>query len=344
MEPVTNALTALALARAGQRHLPRYGMAILLVAGVAPDLDYASYFGGAAAFLRFHRAVLHSVPGAALVACATAGVFWVLDKRRRGGDSAAPGGKPPLRFVPALVAGLVGAGAHVLLGVASGVGVELLWPFRTGRYAWNLLTNLDPWILILLLAGLLIPELLRLVSEEIGERKKRFRGRTAAVLALAAFACYVGARAALHDRALDVLMSSDYNKLAPLSAGAFPSSTSPFDWRGVVVTDNTIEEADVPLAPGAQFDPERSLTQYKPQDSPALTAGQAARATRLYLRYARFPLASLGQLEDGYRFEVHDLQFAAGDMSPENTFVRVDLNGRLQVVRQEILFVASPEP
>jgi hypothetical protein len=139
-------------------------------------------------------------------------------------------------------------------------------------------------------------------------------------------------------------MSSDYNKLAPLSAGAFPSSTSLFDWRGVVVTDNTIEEADVPLAPGAKFDPERSLAQYKPQDSPALAAGQAARATRLYLTYARFPLATVGQLEDGYRFEVHDLQFAAGDMNPENTFVRVDLNSRLQVVREQILFAASPEP
>jgi membrane-bound metal-dependent hydrolase YbcI (DUF457 family) len=333
----------LALARAGQRHLPRFGVAILLVAGVAPDLDYASYLGGAGAFLRFHRAVLHSLPGAALVACATAGLFCAIDKRRRKRDSDATAAKPALRFVPALVTGLVGAGAHVLLGVASGVGVELLWPFGTERYAWNLLTNLDPWILILLLAGLLIPELLRLVSEEIGERKKRFRGRTAAILALAAFAGYVGARVALHSRALDVLMSSDYNKLAPLSAGAFPSSTSLFEWRGVVVTDNTIEEVDVPLAPGTQFDPERSLTQYKPQDSAAMAAGQAARVTRLYLTYARFPLATVGQREDGYRFEVHDLQFAAGDMSPQNTFVRVDLNSRLQVVREEILFVASPE-
>jgi membrane-bound metal-dependent hydrolase YbcI (DUF457 family) len=341
MEPVTHLLTSLSVARAGQRHLPRYGTAIILAAGAAPVLDYASYFGGASAFLRLHRAVLHSVLGAALVACATAGVFWTIDRQRvkREADRRA---RPPLGFVPALIAALLGVGAHLLLGVASGVGVDLLWPFTPRRYAWNLLTNLDPWILILFLAGLLIPELLRLISEEIGERKKRVRGRTAAIIALAVFACYVGARAVLHSRAVGVLMSSDYKKQTPLSGDAFPFSSSPLEWRGVAVTDNTIEEVLVPLATGAQFDPDRGLTQYKPQPSPALTAGQAAFSTRLYLKYARFPLASIAPREDGFRFEVHDLQFADDDMSPENTFVRVDLDSGLRVLRQEILFAASP--
>jgi membrane-bound metal-dependent hydrolase YbcI (DUF457 family) len=205
VEPVTQALTSLVVARAGQRRLPRYGTAIILTAGVAPALDYASYFGGARAFLRLHRAVLHSIPGGVFVACATAAVFVAMDKRRGRGEAKADA-KPPLRFGPALIAALVGVAVHVLLGVASGVGVSLFWPFSARRYAWNLLMDLDPWILIFLLAGLLIPELLRLVSEEIGDRRKRERGRTAAILALAAFACYVGARAVLHERAAGLLM------------------------------------------------------------------------------------------------------------------------------------------
>jgi inner membrane protein len=343
VEPVTQALTSLAVARAGQRQLPRHGTAIVLVAGLAPALDYASYLGGAGTFLRFHRALLHSVGGAVFVACAAAAVFLAIDKRPGRAETKA-NAKPPLRLVPALIAALVGAGVHVLLGVASGVGVSLLWPFRPQRYAWNLLTNLDPWILIFLLAGLLIPELLRLVSEEIGDRKKRERGRTAAILALAAFACYVGARVVLHARAAGLLMSSDYNKATPLSGDAFPSSGSLLDWRGVAVTDNTIEAVRVPLGPGEQFNPDGSVTYYKPQPSPALTAGQAAASTRLYLKYARFPLASVTQREDGYRFEVHDLQFASDDMSPENTFVRVDLDSGMRVVSERILFAASPEP
>lgn len=343
MGPVTNALTSLALARAGQTRLPRYGMAILFVAAVAPDLDYLSYFAGPSAFLRFHRALLHSAVGAAFVALITAGVFCVIGKRRPK-PSSSHDPKPPLRFWAALIPAAIGVAAHDLLGVASGIGVDLLWPFRTQRYAWNLLTNVDVWILLVLAAGLLIPELLRLVSEEIGERRKRVRGRLAAILALSIVAAYVGARAVLHTRAIDLIMSNDYQRRTPLFADAFPVSSVPFEWRGTAATDTTLEEIQVSLASGARFDPERSHTIYKPQDSPALEAGEAAAQTRLYLQYARFPLAKVTQLEDGYRVEVHDLQFAEGDLSPENTFVRVDLNSRLQIVRQDIFFAASPGP
>lgn len=341
MGPVTNALTSLTLARAGQRQLPRYGMAILVVAGVAPDLDYLSYFGGASAFLRWHRAALHSIVGAALVAVVTAGVFWTADKRRDVEASGVPA-KPRLRFVAALIAALVGVGAHVVLDVASGVGAGLLWPFQAQRYAWDLLTNVDLWIVIVLAAALLLPELLRMVSEEIGERRNRARGRTAAIVALIVFAAYVGTRAVLHDRAIGLLTSSVYQGRTPLSAGAFPSSMSPLEWRGVVVTDATMEGVRVPFGSARGFDPERSAPVYKPEDSAAVQAGEAAAETRLYLQYARFPLASIAQLEDGYRFEVHDMQFAGDDLGAENTFVRVDLDSKLRVTRQEIRFASEP--
>jgi membrane-bound metal-dependent hydrolase YbcI (DUF457 family) len=340
VEPVTHALTSLALARAGQRTLPRYGSAILLVAGLAPELDYASYFGGPAAFLRFDRSLLHSILGAAAVACATAAAFWATVRR----SSRSAPSSPPLRFAPALLVAGIGVAGNVVLDLASGTGVQLLWPFRIHKYAWNLLANLDPWILILLLAGLLLPELLRLVSEEIGERKKRARGRTAAILVLALTVGYVGVRAVLHRQAIDLLMSRDYHGRAPLSAGAFPSSTSLFEWRGVVVTEDTLEEARVPLGPGAEFDAERTLTHYKPVDSAALRAGEGADATQMYLKYARFPSARVSRLEDGYRIEVRDLQFPPDDRSPANTFARVDVDSRLHIVRQQILFVASPNP
>ena len=75
MEPVTHALTSLALARVGQRRLPRFGTAMLVVAGVAPDLDYASYLGGAGSFLRYDRTVLHSLLSSFVLAIALAAGF-----------------------------------------------------------------------------------------------------------------------------------------------------------------------------------------------------------------------------------------------------------------------------
>jgi hypothetical protein len=169
-------------------------------------------------------------------------------------------------------------------------------------------------------------------------------GRGAAIVTLLLLAAYLGARANLHGHAVDLLLSGEYHGREPLSAGAFPTTLSPWDWRGVVSTDDTIEEIDVPLKQSADFDPDDSLTHYKPEDSPALDAGQQTPAAQRFLRYARFPLASVTRLEDGYRFELRDLRFPASDTSPENMIVRVDFDSSLRAVRQEIRFASSANP
>jgi inner membrane protein len=339
LEPITHALTSLVIARAGQKHLPRYGTAVLLTAGVAPDLDYLTYAGGPGAFLRFDRTLLHSIPCATALACAVAAAFCVFDRRRKQ-----PMETSPLAFAAVLAVSAIGAGAHLFLDLASGIGVQMFWPFQSRWYAWDIAANLDPWILVLLAAGLLLPMLFRLVSEEIGDRKKVARGRGGAITTLALLLVYLGGRAYCHGRAMDLLLSREYHGRVPLAAGAFPSASSPFGWRGVVTTDNTIEELDFSLAPGVEFDPERSLTHYKPEDSPALNAGQNAEATKRFLAYARVPLASVVRREDAYRFEVHDVRFAAGDTTPANILVRVELTGDLKIREEEFQFAASPNP
>lgn len=344
MEPFTHAFTSLALARAGQRRLPRFGAAMLIVSGVAPDLDYSSCLGGAGAFLRFHRTALHSMAGATVMAVAIAAAFCALDRRLPAAKKAQAKKFPPLAFRAALAVCAVGAAGHLLLDVASGVGVQVLWPFRARWFEWDLTTDLDLWVLVLLVAGFLLPLLFRLVSEEVGERKKEPGGRRAAVVTLLLLAAYLGARAHLRSQAMDLLLSREYHGRVALSAGAFPAPSAPFDWRGVVVTDNTIEDVDVPLGPNAAFDPDRSLTHYKPDDSPALDAGEKTAAATAFLRYARFPLANVERVEDGYRFEVRDLRFASGDTEPANIIVRVDFDSGLQIRNEEFRFASSPSP
>jgi membrane-bound metal-dependent hydrolase YbcI (DUF457 family) len=343
VEPVTHALTSLALARAGQKYLPRFGTAMLVVAGVAPDLDYASYFGGAGSFLRFDRTFLHSLPSSVALACAIAGAFCWFDHRRSGESSgqnnshAASG----LTFGTALAVCVVGIAGHLLLDIASGVGVRLLWPFRTRWFALDFLTELDPWILILLAMGLLLPALFRLVGEEIGEKKKSSSVGLGAIVTLLLLMAYVGARGYMHSRAVDLLDSRDYHGRTPLAAGAYPKSASPLEWRGVVSTDNTIEEMEVSLRPGVEFDPERSMTHYKPEDSPALDVGQHSAAAQRFLGYARFPLASVVRTGEDYRFELRDMRFAEGDSSPANIVLRVEMQGDLRIVSEEFRFASS---
>ena len=341
MEILTHALIALILGRAGQKLLPRYGAAMLVVSGVAADLDFLSYLGGPSAYMRFHRGVLHSVLGSVVSVCALALAFWAFD--RRAATTSSGSSSPRLSFLAAVVVCAVGVVVHVVLDLTSGIGVRLLWPFRPGWTAWNLLGSLDPWVLALLALGLLLPEVFRLVSEEIGERGKGPRGQRAAVVTLLLLVIYAGARAGLHSRAVDELNSREYRGAAPLDAGAFPSALSPFAWRGLVATDNTIEVMEISLVPGAGFDPDRAAAHYKPEDSAALEAAQNTAAAKIFLRYARFPLAGLERGDEGYRFTLRDLRFAHGDGGADNIMVRVELSADLRVTRQEFRYANSAE-
>jgi membrane-bound metal-dependent hydrolase YbcI (DUF457 family) len=335
VEPVTHALSSLVLARAVEHRLPRFGAMMLLVSGVVADLDYLSYFGGAGAFLKFHRAVLHSLHGSAVLILGVAAFFFWLDRK-------VPAKKAylPLRFVAAISFCCLGVAWHLVLDFCSGEPVQLFWPFRVTSSAWNFGPNFDPWILALVLAGLMLPQLFRLVNEEIAGHKSR-GGRRGALITLGLLLAYLSARGLLHRRAEDLLRSREYHGRTPVFVGAFPKSISPFEWRGVVFTDDSIEELELSLAPGAEFDADRSLSHLKPEESPALDAGESTSIAKQFLEYARFPLASVSPLENGTRFELRDLQFAREDISPANIFVRVDFDPNMQVKQAEYLFASS---
>jgi inner membrane protein len=343
LDPLTHALASVALARTRPQILPRFGTAMLVVAGVVPDLDYLSYFGGAGAFLRFHRTLLHSIPDSALMACALAGAFCALDSKWPSNvRQRMPGAR--LNFFLALLICGIGAAGHFLLDLFSGEGLQPLWPLRVHWTAWNLVANFDPWVLVLLIAGLLLPQLFRLVGDEIGVRKKAASAAGAAIFLILLLGGYLGMRDYLHSRATGLLLSSEYHGREPLAARAFPSPVNPFDWRGVVSTENTIEEAEVSLGRPEDFDPDRSITHYKPQDSPVLEAAKKTPAARELLKYAKFPLASVSRHEDGYQFEIRDVRFPEGDSSPANVIVQVDLDGGFRVKREEFRYASSSNP
>jgi inner membrane protein len=330
----------LAIARAGRSRLPRFGTLMLIASGVAPDLDYASYFAGASAFLQLHRGLLHSLAGAGLAACAMGAAFCELDKR-------VPQKKPAhkrraaVSFRAAAAVCGIGFAGHILLDSVSGIGVRLLWPFSPRWFGWPISSELDLWLLLLLVAGLLLPLLFGLVREEVGERR-RGGGSRAGIVTFILVLAYLGARGNFHAEAVDLLLGREYHGRVALAAGAFPESSQPFEWRGIAVTDDTIEEAEVPVGPGSGFDPERSLTHYKPPESAALEAAQATATARRFLVYAKFPLASVEREEAGYRVEIHDLRFEPGDGQPSNIFARVELNSRNEVTSEGLRFASSP--
>src|SRR5258707_13141060 len=100
-----------------------------------------------------------------------------------------------------LIAATLAAVLHVLMDVCTSAGVALLWPWRETRFAWDWLPGVDPWILALLLAGILLPEMFWVVGSEIGGKRKGPPGRNGAIAALALAPVFVWGRAALPGKA-----------------------------------------------------------------------------------------------------------------------------------------------
>jgi membrane-bound metal-dependent hydrolase YbcI (DUF457 family) len=186
----------------------------MLVAGTIADVDQLSVFFGPAAYLAAHRTWTHSILATLIIAAIAATLTFYLDKTE----------SIPLRTI--LAAAFVGDAAHIVLDLFQSAGETLLWPFRATRFAADYLPRIDPWILTLLLAGILLPELFRLVGSEIGAKHKTPRGRNGALIALALIVVYISARGVLHGDATDILDAHSYRGESPRRLGAFPDPIS----------------------------------------------------------------------------------------------------------------------
>jgi len=335
MEPVTHALASLALGRAGLGRVTRLAAPMLLVSGLAADLDWISYAWGAPGFLVWHRTASHSLLGTAAIAAGVAAGFSILGRQRRNASR-------PMRFLPALAVCAAGAGIHLLLDLTNSYGVKLLWPFSGRWFAWDLSEAVDPGLLLILLAGLLLPGLLNLITEEIGARAKRRPGERGAIIALALVALYIGGRAVLHARAGVLLGSHIYREEEPIRAGAFPT-LSPLLWRGVVETETALHEVEAPLSPDAPFDPRTARSRFKPEYSQALEQAIGSDAARAFLAFARFPLARVEPAGDGWEVRIRDLRFVPESGTPNSTAIVavILVNARGEITSSALEFESS---
>jgi len=333
MEPVTHALTSIALGRAGLNKITRMATPILLVSGLAADVDWVTRFSGARAFLRGHRTATHSLLGTvALIAAVTAG-FWLAGRKYP---------KLAVGVLPTLVICTVGAGVHLLLDLLNGYGVDLMWPFSTKWYAWDIADSVDAWMFFSLMAGLLVPELFRLVLEEIGSKPKKRGRQRGAIVGLSLVALFVAGRALAHARAVALLDSREYRGQAPLQVAAFPHPSNPLVWSGVVETDNALVNVNVPLGPGSAFDPDLADVHFKPEDSLALKNAVKSATAIEFLSYARFPLANLEPDGGGLQVRLRDMRFSSELPGRRGIIAVIHLNAQSLVTDGHLEFDAPP--
>jgi membrane-bound metal-dependent hydrolase YbcI (DUF457 family) len=323
----THALASLALARG---FFPRRRWPTVLgtiFAGTIADIDYLSLLFGPSAYFFSRRTFTHSLLGTVVIIVVALLFTRYLAKQQP--ESVA------LQLPPLVLAAFL----HVALDLLQSEGVGVFWPFRHKRFAADSLPSMDLWILALLLAGILVPELFRLVTSEIGVKDKKPRGRNGALVALALIAAYIGARVVFHSGTLALLDPHSYKGESARRVGSFPDALSVFTWHGVVETQSFLCQVAVPTGPGGSFDPESADCLHKPEVSPELTGAQQTDVAREYVQVVPFPRASVARTRNGYEVVIRSMRDAAENEYRHRLAARIVLDSRYGVSTEEFVWV-----
>ena len=332
MDPLTHALASYSLQRAAFPRIARSAAIAVVLAGMIADADLLSTYFGPFAYLTFNRTYFHSLLAALVFSLfATVPFFFLKPKSPENPISRAT------IFAATLAASLL----HLVLDLCQSAGVEILWPFSTRRFALDWLSSLDLWVLGILLAGVLLPLLSGLVTEEIGARSKGPRGRLGATLALAALFLYLAVRLVFHGDAVAALESRTYRGELPHKVAAFAESSSPFRWHGIVETERALHDVEVPVGPGADFDPASATTSYKPEPSPALDAAHNSAVARRFLQVARFPKATVEHTAAGFHVILRAFPYSRDSGSGLRVQALIDTDPSGKILTEELVWIPS---
>ena len=107
----------------------------------------------------------------------------------------------PIRWGYLYFCAVVAALSHLLLDYTTAYGLRLFEPFNYRWYSWDIVSIIEPVMLVALIAGLVLPSLFGLINQEIGVRSRGRAGRAGAMLALAVPGVHLGVRDYQHRRA-----------------------------------------------------------------------------------------------------------------------------------------------
>ncbi len=309
MEPITHFLTGACLARAGFNRKTALATATMTLAAEAPDIDVISSFKSPVFGFAHHRGFTHSFLGLFLVQAVVVGLvysIWRIRGRKLNDPSLPP--RWGLLFGLAYVAGLT----HILLDFTNNYGVRPFWPFWEKWYSWDIVFIVEPIILILLVAGLVLPAFSSLINDEIGVRSKGPQGRLAASVALIGMVALWGIRDYEHRRAVGALQSRTYDGADPIRASAYPYWLNPFKWYGVVETQDFFASSLVDSSKPEVDSEGRMRIRRKPEETPATLAAKGSYLGRVYLDWAKYPITETEQsdsFQSVYIVRFRDLRY-----------------------------------
>ena len=347
-------LTGACISRAGFNRTTAYSTVVWVLASEWPDVDVLYYVRGSVEAFAHHRGWTHTFIAAPLNAALVVGslyLFWKWRERTRSRQpetrhaaslrevSDGPnirGGEEP-RWGLLFFYGILASFGHILLDYVTAYGVRPFEPFNFRWYSWDIVSIIEPLWILALAAALLLPFFFGLVSEEVGEHKRRFRGRGWAITAIIFMLALWGYRDYQHRRALSALNSVLYNGSTANRTSAYPYMINPFAWHGVVDTRDFYQTMEINSRTGEMDDSENGHTYYKPEETQVTLAAKRTRLGQVYLDWAMYPMIeTLPEPDGGWEVRFYDLRYAFPGRSPSVLGAYVLLDKNLNVVEQRM--------
>ena len=178
VEPVTPTLTRACLSRAlGFPKRARFATLACVIAAELPDADFVYRLGGPVTYFQHHRGWTHALWSLPLQAAFVVGLMYAWRYTRRAWKrKRSRGDEPPFRPVLLGLMALLALLSHILLDWTNNYGVRPFAPFNPRWYSGELVFIVEPVLLVLLGAALLLPLIFSLTDSEIGIRRHRYSG------------------------------------------------------------------------------------------------------------------------------------------------------------------------
>jgi membrane-bound metal-dependent hydrolase YbcI (DUF457 family) len=353
LDNLTHSLFGLTLARTPLGRAGRGVTAALLLASNAPDIDIVATARGAEHYLEFHRGPTHGPLGVVGLGLIVAGLVQ-LGQRWWDRSSSVSSTDPPAAFPLLWAVSAIGIVCHVLMDLPTSYGTRPLSPFSWTWFAVDWMPIIDIYLWAILGATLWF------ARSRADEPHRVVRYRRNAAIALVLMAVNYGVRAAAHHTAVASAPAVFGGHLPPwceqsvqpswaidrwprrppqsqrdvgaqrclVEVAAFPTFTSPFQWRLLAQLSNGYEIRDVDLLrrSGVSSEPlsTRTLSVRVPnQWTPAVIRAAETATARRFLGFSRFPAARSVVSGDGTAtVRWSDLRFIQGSLDDPSQFRR----------------------
>jgi inner membrane protein len=293
MEPITHFLAGACIGRAGLNRKTAYATLAAVLTAEAADVDVLWGFAGPVEELKHHRGITHTFIAAPVVAGVVVGLVWLFHRWREARRSnkshaldqkiKAPTAPPPVNWYWLYATALISALSHLLLDWTNNYGLRPFFPFNPRWYAGSFVFIAEPVLWALFVLALAVPWLLGLTDQEIGVRRKAFRGQGWAIFALAGMVLLWGWRWEEQAQAR-LMLENTQIAAAPVKRAALePYPVNPFRWHAILETADYYQTAEINTRTGEiASDPRRDLI-YKPADTLAVEAAKRTLLGQVYL-------------------------------------------------------------